>query len=164
MLSDLQSTPLTERFPVLRRLTTGPTKKVPFIPQHSNVECGVACLAMVLAYHGKHVAREELRSVLGPTRDGIRAAHLLRTARHFGLMARGFKGDLEALRHAPRGAVLHWQFNHYVVLQGVGKEHIDIVDPGKGPRRVSWQELDKAFTGVVLVFEPGSDFARSDKI
>ncbi|HKU42633.1 MAG TPA: peptidase domain-containing ABC transporter [Polyangiales bacterium] len=161
-MNDLQAAPLVQRFPALKRLTTVASKKVPFIPQHSNVECGVACLAMVLAYHGKHVAREELRSVLGPTRDGVRAAHLLRTARHFGLLARGFKGDLEALRCAPRGAVLHWQFNHYVVLQGVGRDYIDIVDPGKGPRRVSWQELDKAFTGVVLVFEPGSDFERSD--
>ena len=132
------------------------------MPQHSSVECGVACLAMVLAYHGKHVAREELRSALGPTRDGVRAAHLLRTGRHFGLRGRGFKAELDALRQVPRGAVLHWQFNHYVVLQGVGKQHIDIVDPARGPRRVPWHELDKAFTGVVLIFEPGADFVTSD--
>ena len=150
--------PLTERFPGLRRLAMVGHKKVPFIPQHSDVECGVACLAMVLAYHGKHVAREQLRSVLGPTRDGVRAAHLLRTGRHFGLQARGVKAELPALRHVPRGAVLHWQFNHYVVLQGVGKAHLDIVDPGRGPRRVTWEEVDRCFTGVVLMFEPGSDF------
>ncbi len=149
---------LLTRFPALRRLIASRTGKVPFVPQFSNVECGVACLAMVLAYHGKHVAREQLRSALGPTRDGVRAAHLLRVARHFGLHARAFKGDLQALRHTPRGSILHWQLTHYVVLQSVGKAHVDIVDPALGPRRLSWQEIDKAFTGVVLTFEPGSDF------
>ncbi|HKP64027.1 MAG TPA: peptidase domain-containing ABC transporter [Polyangiales bacterium] len=153
---------LSERFPALKRLASVGSSKVPFVPQHSAVECGVACLAMVLAYHGKHVAREDLRSALGPTRDGVRAAHLLRTGRHFGLRGRGFKAELDALRQVPRGAVLHWQFNHYVVLQAVGKEHIDIVDPARGPRRVPWHELDKAFTGVVLIFEPGADFVASD--
>jgi ABC-type bacteriocin/lantibiotic exporter with double-glycine peptidase domain len=153
---------LSERFPALKRLAAIAASKVVFIPQHSAVECGVACLAMVLAYHGKHVAREELRSALGPTRDGVRAAHLLRTGRHFGLRGRGFKAELDALRQVPRGAVLHWQFNHYVVLQAVGKQHIDIVDPARGARRVPWHELDKSFTGVVLIFEPGADFVASD--
>ena len=75
---DLKSTKmLLDRFPALGRLGAAAPKKVPFVAQHSNVECGVACMAMVLAYHGKHVSREELRAVIGPTRDGVRAAHLL---------------------------------------------------------------------------------------
>ena len=161
-MSDTRTIPFVERFPALRRLATVGKKKVPFVAQHSDVECGVACMAMVLNYHGKSVPREELRAALGPTRDGVRAAHLLRTGRHFGLRARGFKGELEALRHVPRGSVLHWQFNHYVVLQAVGKRHIDIVDPAKGPCRVSLEEADKAFTGIVLIFEPGSDFETGE--
>jgi ATP-binding cassette subfamily B protein len=154
---------LVTRFPALRRLMAARRGKVPFVPQFSNVECGVACLAMVLAYHGKHVAREELRSALGPTRDGVRAAHLLRGARHFGLRARAFKGDLQALRHTPRGSILHWQLTHYVVLQSAGKAHVEIVDPALGPRRLPWKEVDKAFTGVVLTFEPGSDFVSGPR-
>jgi len=150
------------RFPALGRLLAVSHKKVPFVAQHSSVECGVACLAMVLAYHGKHVPREELRAVLGPTRDGVRAAHLLRTARHFGLRARGVKAEPAALRQVPRGTILHWQLNHYVVLQAVGKTYADIVDPALGPRRVSWFELDAAFSGVALILEPGGDFVRGD--
>lgn len=155
---------LSKRFPALRRLAAPGARKVPYVAQHSNVECGVACLAMVLEYHGKHVAREALRQALGPTRDGVRAGHLLRGARHFGLRARGVKAELDALAQVPRGSVLHWQFNHYVVLQGVGKGYADIVDPARGARRVSWEELDKSFTGVVLLFEPGSDFVTGDGV
>jgi ATP-binding cassette, subfamily B, bacterial len=153
---------LVERFPALGRVGSRARKKVPFVAQHSNVECGVACMAMVLAYHGKHVAREELRSVLGPTRDGVRAAHLLRAARHYGLCARGVKAEIDALGHLPRGSILHWQFNHYVVLQAIGRGYIDIVDPARGPRRVLRDELEDVFTGVALIFEPGADFEASD--
>jgi ATP-binding cassette, subfamily B, bacterial len=164
MKLDLKTTrALVERFPGLVRVGASARKKVPFVAQHSSVECGVACMAMVLAYHGKHVAREELRAVLGPTRDGVRAAHLLRAARHFGLCARGVKAELDALGHVPRGSVLHWQLNHYVVLQAVGKGYIDIVDPARGPRRVHRAELDEAFTGVALIFEPGVDFMASER-
>ncbi|HTU62460.1 MAG TPA: cysteine peptidase family C39 domain-containing protein, partial [Polyangiales bacterium] len=163
MKLDLKTTrALVERFPGLARIGASARKKVPFVAQHSSVECGVACMAMVLAYHGKHVAREELRSVLGPTRDGVRAAHLLRAARHFGLCARGVKAELDALGHVPPGSVLHWQLNHYVVLQAVGRGYIDIVDPARGPRRVQRAELDDAFTGVALIFEPGADFVAND--
>jgi ATP-binding cassette, subfamily B, bacterial len=163
MKVDLKTTrALVERFPALARVGAVSRKKVPFVAQHSNVECGVACLTMVLAYHGKHVPREELRAVLGPTRDGVRAAHLLRAARHFGLCARGVKAELGALGHVPRGSVLHWKLNHYVVLQAVGKGYIDIVDPARGPRRVLRDELDDSFSGVALIFEPGADFVASD--
>ena len=148
MTIDLKSTKmLLERFPALGRLGAAAPKKVPFVAQHSNVECGVACMAMVLAYHGKHVSREELRAVIGPTRDGVRAAHLLRAGRHYGMAARGFKAELDALSHLPRGTVLHWQFNHYVVLQAVGKDHIDIVDPGRGPRRVPREDAHDRTVG-----------------
>jgi len=163
MTIDLKSTSaLLSRFPALARVGAVAQKKVPFVAQHSNVECGVACMSMVLEFHGKHVSREELRAVLGPTRDGVRAAHLLRAGRHYGLQARGFKAELDALAHLPRGTVLHWQFNHYVVLQRATKQYIEIVDPARGPRRVPRAEVDKAFTGVALTFEPGADFVASD--
>jgi ATP-binding cassette, subfamily B, bacterial len=158
---DPEATSLLARFPALRRI--GRRRSIPVVQQLTAMECGVACLAMVLGYHGREVRREELRDVLVAGQGGASAKEILAAGRHFGLRGRGVKVDLEALQHVPRAAILHWGFNHFVVFEGLGKRGVDIIDPSLGRRRVPLDEATRSFTGVALLFEPGEGF-REGKI
>ncbi|WP_394814746.1 NHLP family bacteriocin export ABC transporter peptidase/permease/ATPase subunit [Streptomyces millisiae] len=131
------------------------------------VECGAAALAMVLGHFGRHVPLEELRIACGVSRDGSRASNLLKAARRHGLTAKGMQMDLAALAEVRPPAILFWEFNHYVVLDGMGRRFgrrgAWINDPAKGRRFVPIDEFDTSFTGVVLVLEPGDDFRRGGR-
>ncbi|WP_435880409.1 NHLP family bacteriocin export ABC transporter peptidase/permease/ATPase subunit [Streptomyces zaomyceticus] len=131
------------------------------------VECGAAALAMVLAHYGRFVALEELRIACGVSRDGSRASNLLKAARSYGLQAKGMQMDLAALADVAAPAVLFWEFNHYVVYEGMGRRlgrrGVYVNDPGKGRRFVPMDEFDTSFTGIVLTFEPGPGFRRGGR-
>ncbi|MFJ6698247.1 NHLP family bacteriocin export ABC transporter peptidase/permease/ATPase subunit [Streptomyces sp. NPDC091272] len=131
------------------------------------VECGAAALAMVLGHHGRFVPLEELRISCGVSRDGSRASNLLKAARGHGLRAKGMQMDLAALAEVRGPAVLFWEFNHYVVYDGMGRRlgrrGVHINDPGRGRRFVPLDEFDTSFTGVVLTFEPGEGFRRTGR-
>lgn len=137
--------------------------KVPSILQFEAVECGAASLAMILARHGAWIPLEQLRAACGVSRDGAKASNVLKAARSFGLVAKGFKKETDKLSELPWPAIVHWNFNHFVVFEGFAKGRAWINDPASGPRSVSMQEFDEAFTGVVLAFEPSADFARTRK-
>ena len=124
------------------------------------VECGAASLAMVLGYYGRHVPLEELRVACGVSRDGSNAANLVKAARHYGLEAKAFKREPDALGKAKLPAILFWNFNHFVVLDGIDAKGFHINDPAIGPRSVPYAELDAAFTGVVVEFSPGPQFRK----
>ncbi|MCF3964220.1 NHLP family bacteriocin export ABC transporter peptidase/permease/ATPase subunit [Streptomyces fuscigenes] len=131
------------------------------------VECGAACLAMVLAHHGRHVPLEELRIACGVSRDGSRASNLLKAARSYGLGAKGMQMEATALADVQGPAVLFWEFNHYVVYEGPGRRFgtrgVHINDPGKGRRFVPAEEFDTSFTGVALVFERTDAFTTGGR-
>ncbi|MGV9900503.1 cysteine peptidase family C39 domain-containing protein, partial [Streptomyces tendae] len=143
------------------------TVRTPTVLQMEAVECGAASLAMVLGHYGRHVPLEELRIACGVSRDGSRASNLLKAARSYGFTAKGMQMDLAALAEVTAPAILFWEFNHYVVYDGMGRRFgrrgVFINDPGKGRRFVSLEDFDGSFTGVVLTMEPGEDFTRGGR-
>lgn len=150
-----------DRFPALRKLEfKDASRRIPFIQQLSTTECGAACLAMVLAYHGKHVPLSEARAATAVSRDGVNALSLLNAARWYGLRGRGVKLDLDALPYLEKGAILHWEFAHFVVFERLRKNGVEIIDPAYGPRFVSMEQFNRSFTGVALILEPADDFQQ----
>nr|WP_308042177.1 NHLP family bacteriocin export ABC transporter peptidase/permease/ATPase subunit [Streptomyces sp. 8L] len=141
--------------------------RTPTVLQMEAVECGAACLAMVLAHHGRHVPLEELRIACGVSRDGSRASNLLKAARSYGLGAKGMQMESAALTGVQGPAILFWEFNHYVVYEGHGRRfgtrgaHIN--DPAKGRRFVPAEDFDTSFTGVALVFERTASFTAGGR-
>ncbi len=130
------------------------TRRIRVMQQMETSECGLACLAMVLDYHGHSRTLTEMRSVCGSSRDGHSAFELLSAARRLGLDGRGVSTSLAGLAALKRPAILHWSFNHFVVLEDFRRGRAVIVDPASGRRRVSQQELDRSFSGVALELEP----------
>ena len=134
--------------------------KIPYIPQLEAADCGAACLAMVAGYHGRVVELEAARQAVGSARGGVSAFDLVEAGRRFGLIGRGVSLEIDEIKLLPRGAILHWGFDHFVVLDRVERRGVRVIDPAAGTRLVSWQRLGEEFTGVALTFEPGDDFAK----
>lgn len=149
------------QFPALERLARRPGR-VPFIAQLEAADCGAACLAMVVRYWGGGASLQEIRAKVGSARDGVDALTLLRAAEELGLRGRGLRLEPEDLRHLPGGAILHWEFHHFVVFERVTRRGVVIVDPGHGRRVVPHARFRKSFTGVALVFEPVAPLAPAE--
>ena len=134
-------------------------KKVPQVMQMEALECGAACLTMILAYYGRWVPLEQVRADCGVSRDGSKATNILKAARAYGLAAKGMTYSAKALREkAPTPCILFWNFNHFVVLDGFKGNYAYINDPGRGEVRVPMDQFEKSFTGVTLIFEKTDAF------
>jgi ATP-binding cassette, subfamily B, bacterial len=147
--------------PVLARLADALLRRrVPVMLQTASTECGAVCLGMVLAYHGRRTEIAKLRDDFGAGRDGIKARTLVRVAREHGLQVRSFSVELPRLQELQLPAIVHWEFNHYVVLERLRPREVDIIDPAFGRRSVTMEEFARSFTGIAFTFEPGLHFER----
>lgn len=132
--------------------------KTPLILQMEAVECGAAALAIVLGYYGLYVPLERVREDCGVSRDGSLAINIVQAARRYGMVATGLRKEPEDLEHLTMPLILHWNFSHFVVLEGIVKGRAYINDPASGRYTVTMEELDQSFTGVVLSIRPGEKF------
>ena len=138
--------------------------KVPLVMQMEALECGAACLSMILAYHGKWLPLEKVRADCGVSRDGSNAKNIVKAAQSYGLKTKAYRFEPEDLQK--QGAfpcIIHWNFNHFVVLCGFKGEKAVINDPSRGNIVVSAKEFDDAFTGICLCFELDNSFEKGGK-
>lgn len=133
--------------------------KTPVVMQMEMLECGAACLTMILHYYGYYASLEQVRIDCGVSRDGSNAKNILKAARHYGLGTSAYRMEPEALRKAGTfPCIIHWNFNHFVVCNGFKGDKVYINDPGRGSVKVSMEEFDESFTGICIIPTPGENF------
>lgn len=137
--------------------------KVPVIMQMEALECGAAALAMILAYHGKWIPLEKVRKDCGVSRDGSNLRDMVAAANFYGLKTDAYRCGMDDIKTLPLPAIIHWNFNHFVVLNGFKKNKAVINDPARGNIEVSIEEFDRSFTGVIVCFEKKDDFVPGGK-
>lgn len=137
--------------------------KTPTIYQMEATECGAASLSMIFAYYGKHMPLEKMRIETGVSRDGCNAKNIMRAGKKYGFEVKGFRKSLDNLLKLTPPCIIHWNFNHFVVYEGQKGKNYYINDPAMGRRKLTYEELDDAFTGIVLTFEKKKEFRKSKK-
>lgn len=138
-------------------------KKTPTVFQMEATECGAASLSMIFGYFGKFLPLEQMRIETGVSRDGCNAGNIMRAAKRFGLQCKGFRKEPEALREIETPCIIHWNFNHFVVFEGFKKGYAYLNDPAVGRRKLTMEELDEGFTGIVLTFRLTDSFEKEKK-
>lgn len=154
---------MKEKNKIKKPLTKG-VASVPVVMQMEALECGAASLAMIYAYYEKWIPLEQIRIDCGVSRDGANAKNILVSARSYGLTAKGYRYEPEDLKkHGKFPCIIHWNFNHFVVLDGFKGNKAYINDPARGNYSVSMEIFDNSFTGICLMFEPNESFVPSGK-
>ena len=148
----------------VRQPVTKGRAKVPVIMQLEALECGAASLTMILAYYGRWVPLEQVRADCGVSRDGSNALNILKAARHYGLTTKAYRLEPDDLKkEGSFPCIIHWNFNHFVVLTGFQGGRACLNDPARGSVQVPMKEFDESFTGICLMFEPGETFVPGGK-
>ncbi|MBQ9463658.1 MAG: NHLP family bacteriocin export ABC transporter peptidase/permease/ATPase subunit [Lachnospiraceae bacterium] len=138
--------------------------KVPVVMQLEALECGAAALAMVMAYYGKWVPLEQVRLDCGVSRDGSKAKNIFLAAQHYGFDVKAFRFSVKSIREKGQyPCIIHWNMNHFVVLNGFKGKYAYLNDPARGTVRVTMEEFDASFTGVTIIPVPSADFEPGGK-
>ena len=137
-------------------------EKTPVVLQMEAAECGAASLGIILGYYKKYMSLEQLRELCGVSRNGSNAANVMAAAETLGMKAEGFSYEPEELKKLIPPFIIHWDFNHFVVFEGMDEKtgQVFLNDPAVGHRSVPWAEFEESFTGVTLVLRPGENFVR----
>ena len=137
-------------------------EKTPVVLQMEAAECGAASLGIILGYYKKYMSLEQLRELCGVSRNGSNAANVMAAAETLGMKAEGFSYEPEELKKLIPPFIIHWDFNHFVVFEGMDAKtgEVFLNDPAVGHRSVPWTEFEESFTGVTLVLRPGENFVR----
>ena len=133
-------------------------QRVPLVHQTESSECGLACLAMICGHYGKNVDLIALRQQFNLSARGTTLSGLTGIAEQLGLSSRPLSLDIEDLSALKVPCILHWEFNHFVVLVSVRRNHLVIHDPARGRRTINMAEVSHSFTGVALEAWPGAAF------
>ncbi len=138
-------------------------RRVPTVLQLTAVECGAACLAMILSYYGRKSRVAKIRDRYGIGRDGLTALDIVKAARNYGMRVRAIslRGQIDEFRFVSLPAIIHWEFNHFMVVERWSAKYVDVVDPAVGRKRLSREEFEQGFTGISIMMEPGEQFDRS---
>lgn len=145
-------------------VTGGGVAKTPVVMQLEALECGAASLTMILAYYNKWIPLEQVRADCGVSRDGSNARNILKAARSYGLVAKGYRFEPDELKTEGKfPCIVHWNFNHFVVLNGFKGNKAYLNDPAKGSYSVPMETFDSSFTGICMMFEPGENFEPGGK-
>jgi ATP-binding cassette subfamily B protein RaxB len=134
-------------------------RRPPVVLQAETSECGLACLCMVLGYQGHGIALTELRQ-RHPSGAALSFQDLLSMAEGFGLSGRALRVEPTDLAHVTLPAILHMDFDHYVVLEAVRKNNYAVIDPARGRMTLASKVFGRRFTGVLLELQPGVEFRR----
>jgi len=138
--------------------------KVPVIMQLEALECGAASLAMLMAYYDKWVPLEQVRADCGVSRDGSKAKNIALAAMHYGFDIEAYRFDPKTIQtQATFPCIIHWNMNHFVVLDGFKGNRVYLNDPARGDVVVTMEEFDESFTGVTILATPGEQFEPSGK-
>lgn len=140
-------------------------KKTPTILQMEVTECGAASLGMILAYYGKYVPLEQLRSDCGVSRNGSKASLIIKAAMSYGMEAKGFRVLTDQLDKFNCPMIIFWNFEHFLVYEGHSrnKKFYYLNDPAVGPVVVDRETFENSYTGIAMTFEPGENFKKSGK-
>lgn len=148
----------------IKQPVTKGVAKVPVVMQMEALECGAASLTMILAYYDKWIPLEQVREDCGVSRDGSNARNILRAARSYGLNAKAYRYSPERLKEVGKfPMIVHWEFNHFIVLNGFKGNKVYINDPARGNIVMTFEQFDEGYTGVCLMFDPSEDFQPSGK-
>ena len=146
----------------VKKPVTKGVAKVPVVMQMEMLECGAASLTMVLAYYDKWIPLEQVREDCSVSRDGSNAKNILIAARNYGLTAKAYRYDPERLKEVGKfPMIVHWEFNHFIVLNGFKGNKVYVNDPARGDVVMTYDQFDEGYTGICLMFEPGENFEPS---
>ncbi len=138
-------------------------QKLPMVFQTEAAECGLACLAMIAGHHGLNVDLPALRKRFTLSLRGTTLNHIIRFAGALDLTGRPLRVELEDLDCLKTPCILHWKMDHFVVLKKVTRKYVFLHDPSMGPRRLTFAEASRYFTGVALELTPTPSFAPRDE-